>query len=529
MSNQKQKGSKNMKKRIVVAILAAAAVAAAAGCGAKQSGEKSGDDNSVRWWVTSAVKEGDHFAEFLEEKTGVKVNWEFPSDSGNSSTAFNLMIASDDLPDIIQTGWANSHGGPDQNIEKKVIEDLTPYMDGGKMPNLKKYLDEHPDLKQYMTSAENKYYYFPQILGDERLASFRTWFIREDLLQKAGLEKPETLEEWDKVMHAFVDMGIKTPMMAKFTGWQFRSDSPFGACFNTPASFYHDGKTVKYGMIEEGFGDWVKQMAKWYADGILDKNFLDETNEHWSAEIINGNNGAFLGSIGGNLGTYTDAIDPSTGIKYVPCTIPTAVKGERAMWSSKDFLVKAVGAAVSASSSKKDTAVKLLDFGYSEEGQLLWNFGKEGVSYEMKANEEGRMIPTYTDIIMDPAKRDGKTQGDVMGLYTRVGMPISVQSIDYLYQNYKYQTQKDAIDLACSARTEDYALPTGICTSDQEKQLADIVTPMDTYREETICKIIAGKLPIETLDEYFAKMKEMGAEKAIEIYQTAYDKFLEKK
>lgn len=329
-------------------------------------------------------------------------------------------------------------------------------------------------------------------------------------------------------MHKFVEMGIKTPMMCKFTGWQFRSDSPFLACFNTPADFYHDGDTVKYGVVEEGFGEWTKQMAKWYSEGILDSDFLNETDEHWSAEIINGNNGAFLGSIGGNLGTYTDAIDPDSGIKYVPCTIPTAVKGETAMWSSKDFLVKAVGAAVSATSKNKELAVRVLDYGYSEAGQLLWNFGKEGVSYEMKENDEGRLIPTYTDIIMNPDKRGGLTQSEAMALHTRVGMPISVQSIDYLYQNYKYQTQKDAISLACGSRTEQYALPLGICSSEQEKRLADIVTPMDTYREETICKIIAGKLPIETLDEYFKQMKALGAEEAVSIYQEAYNKYLAK-
>ena len=537
-----KKGEKNMKKKFfLVALLTLTASMAVSGCqkAAKNDAEEAvkatipgtypiETDKTLRWWQSSQVKEGDQFGKFLEEATGVKIEWEYPADASSAKTAFNLMVASDDMPDIITSGWANSNGGPDYNIEKKIITDLTPYIEADIMPNLKKYIDEHQDLKKYMTSGTGKYYYFPQILGDERLASFRTWFIREDLLQKAGLEKPETLEEWDNVLKAFAGMGIKTPLMAKFTTWQFRADAPFMACFNTPGDFYHDGKTVKYGLTEEGFGEWTKQMADWYKEGILDKDFLNETEEHWSAEIINGNNGAVLGSIGGNLGTYTDAIDPASGIKYVPCTIPTAVKGERAMWSSKDFLVKAVGAAVSATSKNKELAVRVLDYGYSEEGQRLWNFGKEGVSYEMKENSEGKMIPTYTDIIMDPAKRGGKTQGEVMGLYTRVGMPISVQSIDYLYQNYKHQTQKDAIDLACSSRTEEYALPYGICTSDEEKQIADLLTPMDTYREETICKIIAGKLPIETLDEYFAKMKEMGAEKIIEIYQKAYDRFLEK-
>ncbi len=527
-------------KRLIALALLAVIAATCVSCGKKDTAKENEaitatipatypieTDVTLRWWQTSAVKEGDQFAKYLEEATGVKVEWEFPADSSSSATAFNLMIASDDMPDIIQAGWANSYGGPDSNIEKNVITDLTPYMEADMMPNFKAYLDAHPELARDVKSAEGRYFFFPQLLGHEKLASFRTWFIREDLLKKANMEAPETLEDWDKMLRAFKDMGLSTPLMCKFTGWQFRDDSPFMACFNVPGDFYHDGDTVKYGFIEEAFGDWVKQMATWYADGILDKDFLNETNEHWSAEILNGNNGAFFGSIGGNLGTYLDALGDDREINYIPVAPPSAKKGEEAMWSSKDKLVKAVGAAVSSTTKNKELAIRLLDYGYSEEGQKLWNFGKEGVSYEMKENAEGRVIPTYTDIIMDASKRNGLTQGEAMGLHTRTGMPISVQSIDYLMQNYRHPEQLAAIDLAYKSRKLDYVLPTGFCTSDEEKQIADIVTPMNTYREETISKIIAGKLPIEKLDEYFAQMKTLGAEKAIEIYQTAYDRYMQ--
>lgn len=187
------------RKWILIALAAAVTVAAGAGC--RKNDTASNDeikasipdtypidtDVTLRWWTGTPVKDGDMFADYLEEATGVRVSWEYPANSSDAATAFNLMIASDDLPDIILSGWANSHGGPDYNLQKNIIADLTPYLENGIAPNLKKYIDEHSDLKKMMTSGEGKYYYFPQLLGDERLASFRTWFIREDLLKKAGM------------------------------------------------------------------------------------------------------------------------------------------------------------------------------------------------------------------------------------------------------------------------------------------------------------------------------------------------------
>ena len=54
------------------------------------------------------------------------------------------------------------------------------------------------------------------------------------------------------------------------------------------------------------------------------------------------------------------------------------------------------------------------------------------------------------------------------------------------------------------------------------------MTPINTYREETVAKIISGKMDIKELDTYFSKLKDMGIEKAIKIYQDAYNAYLKK-
>ena len=57
-------------------------------------------------------------------------------------------------------------------------------------------------------------------------------------------------------------------------------------------------------------------------------------------------------------------------------------------------------------------AVWLLDWLYSEEGQICYNFGIEGESYEMK---DGK--PVYTDLIMN--NPDGMSVAQALAAYTR--------------------------------------------------------------------------------------------------------------
>ena len=50
--------------------------------------------------------------------------------------------------------------------------------------------------------------------------------------------------------------------------------------------------------------------------------------------------------------------------------------------------------ALSAQCRDVEAAARLLDYGYSQEGHMLYNFGIEGVSYTM---EDG--YPRYTELI----------------------------------------------------------------------------------------------------------------------------------
>ena len=492
------------------------------------------EEITIRWWMNVPAQvtayggsmNDTEFHKFLEEATGVNIVFEHPV-AGQEQAAFNILQSSDDMPDIIEYGWADYPGGPQKAIDDKVIIPLNDYI-ANVSPNLKKFFEENPDLAKQMVTDDGNYYQYPFARDDERLATFMTYIIRQDLLDQAGLEKPETLEEWETVLYKFKEMGVQSPISLRLSNYYQKTFSPFLGCFGIAGTFYHDeNNQVKFGPYEPAYRDWVELMAKWYKDGILDQEFSSEDAKRLGSIVTNGEVGAIYCTIGGEFGNWLTSIEEGSGIKYAATKIPTDVKGTVPMYSQKDFCINN-GAAISYTSKHKEIAARVLDYAYSEEGQRLYNYGKEGISYTMEPNEEGVEVPTYTDLVMDYEKNGHLTTAQALSKYCRgYSNGPYIQEYGYLSQYYQRQEQKDALQML-ESDTLKYKLPILYLQGYEMQRYNDIMTTIDTYRAETIAKIIAGKLPLSEMDNYYAQLKSLGIEEAIEIQQKAYDRYLSK-
>lgn len=184
-------------KKIITAILCAALLTSmAAGCGkkAEQSGKSdmpTGEvsypiksDETLKLWMglpaalgTSVKNFGETpFAKKLTEETGIKVEYLHPA-QGQDAEVLNLLIASGELPDIIQTDWLSRN--PESSIAKKTIVALNDLIDNYS-PNFKKYLSENQDVDRSIKTDSGKYYAYPFIRDDEKLLSTAGLLIRSD-------------------------------------------------------------------------------------------------------------------------------------------------------------------------------------------------------------------------------------------------------------------------------------------------------------------------------------------------------------
>lgn len=464
------------------------------------------------------------FAKELEKQTGIQIEYLHPSSSANE--AFNLMIASADLSDIIEYWWLDFPGGPEQAIQNNIIIRHNDVIDKY-APNLKKYLQEHPEVDKMVKTDNGSYYGFPMIRGDELLLTFQGLAIRNDWLEKVGLEKPTTIDEWYTVLKAFKEklnkpgalswnlQGTSNPLYPMFV------NGAFCGAFGIIPTFYQEDGVVKYGPYEKSYRDFIELLVKWYNEGLIDQNFATIDNQAWEAKVVNGEVGALLLNVGGGLGKFIPLLaqhDPEADLQPVP--YPTMNKGETPKFGQKDHpYSKTYMTAITTACKNVEIAARWLDYGYSEKGTLLYNFGIEGESYEMVNG-----YPTMTDKVMK--NPDGMPIPYAWASYARAvyGGPF-IQRREYSEQYNQLPAQKEALVIWPQTDAGKYLMPPVTATPDESAELAAIMNDITTYVEEFTLKVLLGVESVENFDNYFAQLEKMRIKRAIEIKQASLDRY----
>ncbi|MDR0405631.1 MAG: extracellular solute-binding protein [Clostridiales bacterium] len=527
----------------LAAALAAAMLSGCGGGGLERSGGAPGGsfqkttedayplqtDQTITYWCDLSGHVSAHsrslneteLAKILTRKTGVGVEFRHPAagGAGNSKEQFNLMIASGDLPDVIETNWIDYPGGPERAIEENVILGLNDVI-AMVSPNLTKFYGAHPEYQRQMETVSGQLYHYPFALGDDKLMTYIGPMIRADLLAKVGMTAPETVGEWDAVLRAFKREGVKAPLTMKLDNTNLANVSPFLAAYGLAGTFYAEDGKVKFGPYEPRFKDYMRQLAAWYQDGILDSNFMDTDAKRITALVAGGDVGAAFGSAGGDFGKWIPALrEMVPSAEFMPIQYPASAKGVTPMYGQKNLPISTHGAAISGTSKNVELAARFLDYGYSDEGHMVYNFGEEGVSYVMKDG-----VPTYTDLVTDPEKNGGVVIGAGIGRYARASYngPF-VQDAHYLDQFYSLTEQKQALDVWPNTDTLTYKLPISLLTAEENKEYTTLIQDIDTYRQAEFYKLITGKST--DFDNYFKELKDRGIERAVEIQQAAYDRY----
>ena len=292
------------------------------------------------------------------------------------------------------------------------------------------------------------------------------------------------------------------------------------SAFGLPkCNFYQKDGTVHYGYYENEYKDALAWLNKLYNDGLLDPNFQTLDSATSDSNIMNGVSGMTIGSTGGNMGNYLNTMaksDPEYDL-----TAPLVAKeGDVAMSTFYGNAVDGAILVMTPACENKEAAAKFMNYGYTEEGSMLMNFGIEGESYEMVDG-----YPTYTDVIMN--NPDGLTIQQAMTQYMRswCGGPF-VQRREYLEQYYVLEQQKEALTLWSTSNASDYQLPAVEIAEESVSEFSKLTADINIYIEEMMIKYITGQKSLDTFEtEYLPTLQEMGVEKVIGMYQTALDNY----
>lgn len=512
-----------LKKVLSVIISLSVVATSCAACNNNQAANNDTEGTTLRYWVDLspyAAMTVTNMAETqlnktLEEKTGFKIVYEHPP-QGQSKENFNLMLASEDLPDIICTDWNRYPGGAPKAIYDGYIIDHKDVIDKY-APNYKKLLDENPEVAKLLKTDDGAYIGFGFIRLDKSLGTSAGPFVRQDWLDDLGLEKPETIDEWTTMLRAFRDeKGASAPLSFSLAA---ASWGAFVGAYDTINGFFIDDGQVKYGPIEPGFKDFLSLMHSWYEEKLLDSNVGSLNSSMIDSNLLNGETGASTGSIGQTIGRLIAAA-PTPEFDLQPVKYPVLNKGDKPEFGHCGLAFSGTACAITSTSKNQEAAAKFLDFGFSEEGHMVYNFGTEGISYEMIDG-----YPTYTELITK--NPDGLSFTAAMSLYTSSGTGDGafVQDKRYMEQYSSLPAQKEAQKLWPDTNALEHALPNLSLKPEETSEFSRMQNAIDTYRDEMFYKFILGVEPIDNFDQYVEHIKQLGIDKTIGMYQEALERY----
>lgn len=216
-----------MKKKLVSCFLVMAmAVSTLAGCGAKNTNSSEASsvpaqeealeftgypintEQQLTLW-TNQIKPSSTISNWKEspfhtglaEKTGIDIDYTFPTSGTDEKQAFNLMLSNEELPDII---WYSFAADAESLLEDGIIRDLTDLLPKY-APNYWKFLQENPLYYKSMMTDSGKFFGFGFFREDLWQTAYAGPMVRKDWLDECGLPIPETIEDWEITLKAFKD------------------------------------------------------------------------------------------------------------------------------------------------------------------------------------------------------------------------------------------------------------------------------------------------------------------------------------
>ena len=457
------------------------------------------------------------FAQELAERTGVTIDYQI-TNTETASADFSLMVAAGDFPDMIM-GASSYYNNPDQLLEDGVAVDVAPYLDD-LMPNLKAVLASNKDWERaaYTDSGAIVECYRFEIGTEMNVGPV----IRKDYLEKLDMEVPITYDEYYDVLTAFKnEIGASAPLLMPYTGLTNYLSIGYGVPAELRGGlFYVQDGQVKYAGMEQDYTDFVTEMARWYADGLIDPDFLSRTTttDPDFGLITSGAAGVWTANVL-MFDMYGDMVDDPdfaiTGTSY-PKKSPDAP-----IMYVNDASPTNPGYTVTTDCHDVETCLRWIDYWYSEEGTFLANYGLEGVSFEY--DEQGN--PHLNEAILQSPI--GLPSSLTCSIYITNGGPYVNDT--FRLQYYFGENQKAAMeiwdrsdDAICS---EGYPSDAGLTTEEAEEYAA-IMSDIETYMEEIITSVLVGNEPVSKLDEVAGNLTAMKIEDAIALKQAAYDRYL---
>ena len=460
-------------------------------------------------------------------------------------TQLTLMIASDELTDIEGNAGMNMLDANEWGAEGYLVN-FNDYRD--MTPNMNKYLEQYPAAEAYMTAPDGGIYTIPKISLDETDRFSRT-FINKKWLANVGMEVPKTMDELYEVLKAFKeqdangngDPNDEIPFLyaSGYEAVERVLMSAYGihtSEINYILQADENGK-VYLANTTDAYKEYMKWMARAYSEGLIEQEaFVVE------ATTISDRAGKDqYGFYGCGSAPYVVAIQDISydAENFVGVAALTSELNETPTAGRASVVQEAGRVAISATSPYKEALVRMVDYMYTDEGELAGTFGKDGQTFDWQHNDILDVDVPKMRVFDDCASGEetrykyGTLNGTVAliewnndrrALFTA---PIEDVQSDEILNEYGW-----AALVALAVREDGIqqvdCFPKLSYTAEEANERATLRADLENYLRQAKAQFMTGEIDVEEgWDNFVNTVNGMGLERLIEIEQAAYDRYQE--
>lgn len=508
------------------------------------------------------------FFKYLAQKMNVDFELE---QTLETDQRISLMFASDSVPDLVWGIGLSNNDVMVYGVQEGMLLNWKDLITPELMPNTYQAMQDYPDAFTASTAPDGNIYTLPMITGSSYYTNTGSFsaairmYINKDWMDACGItEIPTTLDEYLEVLRTFKE---KDPMGLGENNIPLIGNQEKDKTFVWNALGFHGTATQAYGtsfdlkdnqLVLPCYTEEAKEFITFYNtlynEGLISPDYftLDQTAAR----------GLMASGVCGVLGDSTLTAIGDAWPSWVALSPLTSDVNDVAVAAfNPGYSVGQLYA--SAYTEHPEVLARIVDYMYSDEGALYYNYGPMKGTEETLGvvdgwyYDENNRITTdkvvngeFTDISeyayqyiksysSAPGRFDhySQTAAAMAGIefpgkemtivdkLTGAEIPSLIMDVytDDNNDGHWRITQSEAMTDHLTA----VRLPDVYLTAEQNQRVADLSTVINDYVTAESAKFIVGTRPLSELDAYFEELKSLGIEEYIAIYQEAYAPFLE--
>ncbi|MBQ8231772.1 MAG: extracellular solute-binding protein [Lachnospiraceae bacterium] len=486
------------------------------------------------------------FYHFVEEKLNIDLEVEWVTDSERK----NLMLAADDLPDIMIGIGISTEDLIKYGVENEQFLALSDYVSEELTPNYLALCEQYKDYMDFYTAPDGKIYTIPTISSVGRIGygdslSVYRMYVDTKYMEAAGIDElPDTLDGFVDMLRKFkaldpTEMGVDE-IWPLASCWKYDL-AYYQNAFGWITSEWNDLTVPCWDMekgevvvpcMEEKYADYVTLLNTLYSEGLIHPDYL--TMDTQASRALES-----AGKVAVCCDSAPYVFNQERFAEYVSA-IPLTSEWSKEAVATAGSVCRSPAFFVSASTEYPELCMRLVDYLCTDEGMVYWSTGC------LEGSED--TLGIITGFRLNESGTDAEYEEIVSGKYANLlayrSNVLAISQPSYICQNEVNlilqemcgveNPQYPELDITnpdahyrsiVAAAAEGHlvqGLPTMYIGQDIQVEYTDLKTVLKNYVETETAKFVVGQRPLSELPDFQEELKAMGGERYESIVKDAY-------